>query len=77
MENIDSDPNNATEVLSAEQLKVLHLISFNGNGTTYIRDKAKRMGVARPLNTIKELTNLGHIEVGRDNNHRPILTRIR
>jgi hypothetical protein len=76
LDKLIGDPNAATE-LSTDQKKVFDLISDNGSGTLWIRDKAKRLGVARPLTIIKELTNLGLIESGRDNRNAPILTRIR
>lgn len=78
LDNIVGDPNNASDALNAEQQKVLDIISFNkGSGATYIRDKAKRMGVVMPLGIIKELTEMGLVENTRDNNNVSTLTRIR
>lgn len=65
------------EDLNVDQQTVLDLISLNGSGTLYVRDRAKKMGVVRPLNTIKELTEMGLVENTRDNNNVSILTRIR
>jgi len=65
------------EVLSHDQNRVLNLISFQGSGVTYIRDKAKRLGVEKPLSVIKELIDLGLVGKTKDRKGIDILERLR
>ncbi|HOX96708.1 MAG TPA: hypothetical protein PLI45_05035 [Candidatus Woesebacteria bacterium] len=65
------------EVLSHDQNTVLNWISVQGSGVTYIRDKAKRLGVEKPLSVIKELIDLGLVGKTKDREGIDILERLR
>ena len=71
---IEGDP---LATLTQDQKEVLSMVSYEGSGTYYIRDRAIRMKITDHLSVIKTLFGLGLVEMSRDKCGDPILVRIR